>query len=83
MITRPDIAFVVLRLAWFNTNPGPEYHTEADRVIRYLAGTRSLALQLGGSDIFEVTSDISFADNILDRTSSQAYIIKLFSRTID
>ena len=51
-------------------------------MIRYLAGTRSLALQLGGSDTFEVTNDASFADNTLDRTSSQAYVMKLFSRTI-
>jgi hypothetical protein len=39
-------------------------------MIRYLAETRTLTLQLRGRDTFEVASDISFADNTLDRTSS-------------
>jgi hypothetical protein len=30
VITRPDIAFTVLRLLRFLTNPGPEHHTAAD-----------------------------------------------------
>lgn len=82
VITRPDIAFAASRLARFNTNPGPEHHAEADRVIRYLVGTKNLALQLGGSDNFEVASDASFADNSTDRTSSQAYVMRLFGGTI-
>jgi Reverse transcriptase (RNA-dependent DNA polymerase) len=80
--TRLDIAFAASRLARFNTNPSEEHHAEADRVIRYLYGTRTLALQLGGADTFEVASDASFADNTLDRTSSQAYVMKLFGGTI-
>ena len=82
MITRPDIVFAASRLARFNTNPGEAHHTEADRVIRYLVGTKNLALQLGGSDIFEVASDASFADNTTDRTSSQVYVMRLFGGTI-
>jgi hypothetical protein len=82
VITRPDIAFAASRLARFNTNPGEEHHAEADRVIRYLGRTKSLALQLGGSDTFEVASDASFADNSRDRTSSQAYVMRLFGGTI-
>jgi hypothetical protein len=82
VITRPDVAFAASRLARFNTNPSEEHHAEADRVIRYLAGTKNLALQLGGSDTFEVASDASFADNSTDRTSSQAYVMKLFGGTI-
>src|SRR4029077_15455142 len=31
--TRPDIAFAVSRLAWFNQDPSPEHHRAADRVI--------------------------------------------------
>ena len=66
VITRPDIIFAASRLARFNTNPGEAHYTEADRVIRYLVGTKNLALQLGRSDIFEVASDTSFADNTAD-----------------
>jgi transposase InsO family protein len=82
VITRPDIAFATSRLARFNCNPGPEHHKESDRVIRYLVKTQGLALQYGNSDVFEVASDASFADNSIDRKSSQAYAMKLFGGTI-
>jgi hypothetical protein len=82
VMTRPDIAFAVSRLARFNSNPGPKHHYTADRVLRYLYRTRHLALQFGGADDFEIASDASFADNSLDRKSSQAYIMKLFGGTI-
>ncbi|XDG02528.1 hypothetical protein ABKA04_002143 [Annulohypoxylon sp. FPYF3050] len=36
----------------------------------------------GGGDIFEVSSDASFADNTRDRKSSQAYVMKLFGGVI-
>jgi len=82
VITRPDIAFAVSRLIRFNSNPGPQHHYAADRVICYLKRTHSLALQFGGADDFEVANDASFANNSIDRKSSQAFAIKLFSRLI-
>jgi hypothetical protein len=82
VITRPDIAFAVSRLARFTTNPGPDHQKAADRVLRYLECTSSLALQFGGDDHFRVASDASFADNTLDRKSSQAYAMKLFGGLI-
>ena len=82
VITRPDIAFATSRLARFNCNPGPEHQRAADRALWYLYNTRGLALQLGGGDTFEVASDASFADNSIDRKSSQAFAIKLFGGLI-
>jgi len=82
VITRPDIAFAVSRLSRFITNPGPKHHEGADRVLNYLKDTRSLALQYGGDDHFRVASDASFADNSIDRKSSQAYAMKLFGGVI-
>lgn len=82
VITRPDIAFAVSRLARFNANPSPEHHKAADQVLHYLQNTRKLALQLGGGDDFVVASDASFADNTIDRKSSQAYTMKLFGGLI-
>ena len=82
VITRPDIAFATSRLARFNVNPSPEHQEAADRALCYLQKTRSLALQFGGGDDFEVASDASFADNSLDRKSSQAYAMKLFGGLI-
>lgn len=82
VITRPDVAFAISRLSRFNTNPGPEHHRAADQVLNYLLGTKALALQFGGEDNFVVSSDASFADNTLDRKSSQAYVMKLFGGII-
>ena len=49
----------------------------------YLQRTRALALQFTGADDFEMASDTSFADNSLDRKSSQAFAIKLFGGLIE
>ena len=80
--TRPDIAFATSRLARFLANPGQEHHDAADRVLLYLSSTKQKALQLGGGDHLQIASDASFADNTLDRKSSQGYAIKLFNGLI-
>lgn len=82
VISRPDIAFAVSRLARFSQNPGPKHHIAADRVMLYLRYRHGLALQFGGDNDFIVASDASFADNTIDRKSSQAYIVKLFGGII-
>lgn len=80
--TRPDIAFAVSKLARFMTNPGPQHHSAADRVLNYLEQSKSLGLKFGGDKDLRVASDASFADNKLDRKSSQGYAIKLFGGMI-
>ena len=80
--TRVDISFVVSRLARFNLNPSETHHKAANRVIHYLLGTMHHSLTLGGGDTLETYSDASFADNSLDRKSSQAYVLKLFGGVI-
>jgi hypothetical protein len=80
--TRPDIAFATSRLARFLSDPSPEHHNAADRVLLYLQSTRTLALQLGGNNDLLVANNALFADNTLDRKSSQVYVIKLFGGLI-
>jgi hypothetical protein len=80
--TRPDIAFATSRLARFLVNPSTEHHDAADRVLLYLKRTKALALELGRGEDLEIASDASFADNTLDRKSSQGYAIKLFGGLI-
>jgi hypothetical protein len=80
--TRVDVAFATSRLARFLTNPGPQHHAAADRALLYLKRHRNLGLQFGGGDNFLVASDASFADNSIDRKSSQAYVMRLFGGTI-
>jgi hypothetical protein len=52
VLARIDIAFAVSRLARFLTNPSPEHHAAADRVIHYLNRHKDLGLQPGGVDDF-------------------------------
>src|SRR5436190_3436288 len=55
-------------------------------MIQYLYGTKGKALRYGGDDnearSFICASDASFADNTLDRKSSQGYIMLLFGGAI-
>jgi len=83
--TRPDIAFSVSRLARFNLNPSENHHKAVDRVVLYLYNTRCYAICLGGIrkiETFITSSDSSFADNTLDRKSSQGMVMRLFGGTI-
>jgi hypothetical protein len=82
VITRPDVAFAVSRLSRFSTNPSSAHQCAADRVLRYLLNTYTLALEYGGDDDFRCASDASFGDNTLDRKSSQAYAMRLFGGMI-
>jgi hypothetical protein len=79
--TRPDIAFAAARLSRFNQRPGKVHQEAADRVIRYLYRTRHLSIQYGHQSTTTsliCASDASFADNRVDRKSSQGYLMKLF-----
>lgn len=73
------LQFPVSRLT---TNPSTRHHAAADRVLNYLARYRYFALQFSGEDDFIVASDASFADDSMDRKSSQAYVLKLCDGTI-
>jgi hypothetical protein len=75
VVTRPDIAFAASQLLRFLTNPSPLHQEAIDHVLLYLKHTANHALQLGQRDNFEVYSNASFADNILNRKSSQAYLM--------
>ena len=82
VIIRPDVAFAVLQLVRFLINPGPLYHKVVNRVISYLVSIKDLALYFGRFNDFKVVSDALFANNTLDRKSSQVFIIKLFKGLI-
>src|ERR1700722_4471751 len=91
VITRPDMAFVISRLSRFNTNPNESHPSAADRVLRYLYNTRGYCIQYGSTNTITAriydgdllfTSDASFADNTLDRKTSQGYIMTLFGGPI-
>jgi hypothetical protein len=82
--TRPDIAFAASRLGRYNQNPDDSHHEAADRVIKYLY-SKNLCIRYGhnnATESFICASDSSFADNTIDRKSSQGYIMFLFGGAI-
>lgn len=49
--TRPDISYAVQQLCKFLDSYGPAHWEAAKRVVRYLKGTRTLSLVLGGDHV--------------------------------
>jgi ribonuclease HI len=83
IMTRPDVAKAAAVLSRFSHNPGRAHERAAKHCIRYLYGTRFLALQAdGSSNQFECFSDAAFADDPDDRKSSQGYLMQLFGLPI-
>ena len=82
VITRPDVAFTVSRLARFLINPGPLYYKIIDKVIHYLISIKNLTSYFGGFNNLEMVNNVLFVNNTLDRKNSQAFIIKLFKGLI-
>ncbi len=81
--SRPDITFTVLQLFKFNQRPVLRYIEAVKRVVRQLYKIRFLYLQYRGqrrdsTKSFIYINDTSFADNILNRKSSQRYMMKFF-----
>jgi hypothetical protein len=82
--TRPDIAYAVGRLASFLDCYSPEHWEAAIRVVRYLKGTRTLCLTLGGSDSLQLTgySDSDYANCVDTSRSIGGYCFSLGRGTI-
>jgi hypothetical protein len=86
VVTRPDIARTASKLAEFQTNPGPEHLAAAKKTIKYLYGSKGLALQYGpeiGEAIVQSSSDASFGDDRTNRKSTEGYLFILFGGPID
>jgi hypothetical protein len=86
-MTRPDIAYASSQLAQFMHNLLDDHHLAADRVIRYLDGTSTYALEFGSIleatvCVFEGSSDASFA-NLEGQKSSEGRYFQLFGGSID
>jgi hypothetical protein len=82
---RPDVAFASSCLSHFLMNPSKEHMAAANRVIKYLYGTRFLGIQYSGEHTgtqLLITSDASFGDDEDTRRSSEGYIISLFGGPI-
>jgi hypothetical protein len=86
IMIRPDIAYAVALLSQFLTNPSLEHMNAVDWIIRYLFGTRFLAVTYCWTSTkiqhLVIASDASFANDPETRRSSFGYIILLFGGPI-
>ncbi|CAM9798397.1 unnamed protein product, partial [Heterosigma akashiwo] len=58
--TRPELAFTVHKLQPTQHDPEPKHFEAAERAFRYLKGTQSESLRLGGDLVLRAFSDLDF-----------------------
>jgi hypothetical protein len=77
--TRPDIAHAVQHLSQFLENPGLRHWDAAIRVVRYLKGTRTYGLVLGGHIPITLSgmTDSDYANCLDTRRSVSGYCFTL------
>ena len=82
--TRPDIAHAVQRLSRHMQAPLQRHMTAAERVLRYLAGTKQLGLVFGGAPLadgapieVQAYADADWANDKTDRKSVSGWVVKV------
>ena len=83
--TRPDLAYSVGVISRFSSDPRAIHWAAVKRILRYVAGTRSHGLKLGGitsAPILEMWTDADYAGDHETRRSTTGYLIKLFGSPV-
>ncbi|CAM9876141.1 unnamed protein product [Heterosigma akashiwo] len=75
--TRPELAFTVHKLQRYQNNPEPKHFEAAQRAFRYLKGTQSERLRLGGDLVLRAYTDADFCQDRIDGKSVTGYVIML------
>jgi hypothetical protein len=65
--TRPDISYAVNKLAAYTANPGLKHHGAIKRILRYLAGTKTLGIT------YRKSQDVTGIDNLFHGYADAAY----------
>lgn len=80
VLTRPDIAFAINRVAKYTNNPHHSHWTAVKRIFRYLFGTLHMGISYSGS-LSDLTlcgyCDADYADDLDDRKSRTGYLFLL------
>ncbi|CAM9224442.1 unnamed protein product [Heterosigma akashiwo] len=75
--TRPELAFAVHKLQRTQINPEPKHFEAVQRAFRYLKGTQSESLRLGGDLVLRAYSDADFCNDRVDGKLVTGYILFL------
>jgi hypothetical protein len=74
--SRPDIAFAVSQLSQHLERPGKSHWQAFLHLLRYLAGTRTYSITIGGSPtIPQIFTDADYANCAESRRSYSAYVV--------
>ena len=78
-ITRPDLSYPVGVISQFMARPTEEHLQCAQRVVRYVSGTkdRGLLYQVGTAAQLVGYTDVDWASNAADRRSTSGYAFSL------
>ena len=82
--TRPDIAFVAMKLSRFNNNPTQEHIKYAKYVLRYLKGTKELKIKYNGDSNARLIgySDSDWGENRDDHHSTSGHVFLMANGAI-
>ena len=84
--TRPDIAYPVIKLARFASNPAPEHVTAAKRVLRYLKTTIDYKINYTAtsntSNYISGYCDSDYTSDLIKAKSTTGFIFFLAGRLI-
>ena len=77
--TCPDIAFAIIVLGRFQSDPGMDYWRAANKVLRYLQRTKDVMLTYRRSDLLEVVgyADADYAGCADDLKSTSGFVFML------
>ncbi|CAM9862940.1 unnamed protein product, partial [Heterosigma akashiwo] len=75
--TRPELAFTVHKLQRSQCNPEPKHFEAAERAFRYLKGTQSGRLRLGGDLVLSAFADADFCSDRADGKLVSGYVLLL------
>ena len=83
-ITRPDLSYPVEVISQFMARPTKEHLQCAQRVLRYVSGTKDRGLLYQAGTVAQLVSytDADWAGNAADRRSTSGYAFSLGSATI-
>ena len=83
-LTRPDISFAINKLSQLMHKPTTNHWTTTKRLLCYLKQTifHGIHIHKAGLSILRTYSDVDWAGNVDDRTSTSAYISFLSSNPI-
>ena len=85
VLTRPDIAYAVSRVAKYTSKPRQSHWTEVKRIFRYLSGTQTMGLSYYGSTpdlTLQGYCDADYAGDHDDRKSRTGYLFLLANGAI-